>query len=115
MRLANWPFLLLLILVPILHQWWLNRNRPARVRFSLPIPSSISSKSPLKWMLWIKYSILAFFILALARPQHSFRQTERNTSGIDIMMVLDVSASMNIEDLGERSRIDVAKETMEEF
>jgi Ca-activated chloride channel family protein len=54
-------------------------------------------------------------ILALARPQSSFRQTERTTSGIDILMVMDVSASMNIEDLGERSRLDIAKETMESF
>ncbi len=31
------------------------------------------------------------------------------------MMALDVSASMNIEDLADRSRIEVAKDTMEHF
>jgi Ca-activated chloride channel family protein len=54
-------------------------------------------------------------VIALARPQYSYRQTERTTSGIDIMMVMDVSASMNIEDLSERPRLDIAKETMESF
>jgi Ca-activated chloride channel family protein len=63
----------------------------------------------------LKYLSLVFLIIALARPQTSFRQIERNTSGIDIMMLLDVSASMNIEDLAERSRMDVAKDTMENF
>ncbi len=115
MRFANWGFLLLLILVPFLHRWWLGRNRPARVRYSIPIPATIGSRSPLRLWMGLKYLTLVFFVLALARPQTSFRQVERNTQGIDIMMALDVSASMNIEDLAERSRIDVAKDTLENF
>ena len=63
----------------------------------------------------MKYVGLAFLILALARPQTSYKQSERSVNGIDIMLVLDLSASMNIEDLGDRSRIDIAKETMENF
>jgi len=53
--------------------------------------------------------------VALARPQQSFTRTDRSVGGIDIMMVMDVSASMNIEDLGERSRLEIAKGTMESF
>lgn len=115
MRFANWPFLVLLLIFPLLHRWWKKRNEPPRIRYSLPIPKTVSFKSPLRWLFLLKYSALVLLILALARPQTSFRQTERTTSGVDIMMVLDVSASMNIEDLAERPRIDVAKDTMEDF
>jgi len=115
MRFSAWPFLLLLLLIPILHHWWMGRNKPARVQYSLPIPGGASTSNPIRWLMILKYVALTMFILALARPQTSFRQTERTISGIDIVMVMDVSASMNIEDLNDRPRFDVAKETMEAF
>ena len=115
MTFNSWPFLLLLFLIPVLHRWWLNRNRPARVRFSIPIPEGARQRSPLEVLLYLKYLGLGFVILALARPQTSFKQIDRTVAGIDIMMLLDVSASMNIEDLAERARIEVAKSTMEGF
>lgn len=115
MRVAHWPFLFALILIPLLHRWWMSRNKKAPVRFSLPIPPQARSANPLRYLIWLRYLGLALLIFALARPQNSYRQTQRNVSGIDIMMVLDVSASMNIEDLAERSRIEVAKDTMDKF
>jgi len=63
----------------------------------------------------MKYVGWACLVIALARPQASFREQERTISGVDIMMTMDVSASMDIEDLGDRSRIDIAKEVMEGF
>lgn len=71
--------------------------------------------NPLRILRPIRYIGFVLLIVALARPQASFRQTERTVSGVDIMMLLDMSASMNIEDLAERSRIDIAKETIENF
>jgi Ca-activated chloride channel family protein len=115
MRLADWPFLLLLLLIPLLHHWWSKRNRPARVTFSLPIPASATGRNAARILLALKYLSLALVVLSLARPQSSYRQTERTVSGLDIMMVMDFSASMNIEDMAERPRLDVAKEVMENF
>ncbi|MGK5084460.1 VWA domain-containing protein [Bdellovibrionota bacterium FG-1] len=115
MRLAHWPFLILLTLIPLLHRWWLARNTPAKVTFSIPIPAEAARKSPLKILLVIKYLALFFLIIALARPQTSYRQTERNVNGIDIVMLMDFSASMSIEDLADRSRVEIAKEMMENF
>lgn len=115
MRFYHWPFLLALLLIPLLHRWWRNRNRPAKVSFSLPIPKRAASANPLRYFFLLKYLALAFLIAALARPQSSTRQIDRQVSGIDIMMVMDVSASMQIEDLGEHSRLDIAKQTMERF
>ena len=115
MRLESWYFLFLLVLIPALHAWWKRRNRPARVLYPLPIPAGAATTSPLRWLLLIRYMGLAFLILALSRPQTSYKTSERQVSGIDIMMVLDVSASMNIEDLEDRARFELARETMESF
>ncbi len=115
MRLAHWPFILLVLLIPVLHRWWLGRSRPAAVRYSLAIPAAAGRSSPLRWLLFARYAGLILLIIALARPQVGHKQTERTVSGIDILMVMDVSASMNIEDLNERPRFEVAKETMEAF
>ncbi len=115
MRFHNLYLLLLLAVIPLLHFWWMKRNRPARVVFPLSIPKSAASRNPLRYLLALRYVGLALVIIALARPQSSFKKTERTVSGVDILMVMDVSASMNIEDLGERSRLEIAKETMEEF
>lgn len=93
----------------------MRRNRPASVTFPLKIPSLAAVRDPLKMLFILKYMAFGLLTFALSRPQSSFRQTERSTSGIDIVMVMDVSASMNIEDLDERPRFDVAREVMENF
>lgn len=57
----------------------------------------------------------ALLIVGLARPQ-SGEMLERVVSeGVDIMLVLDVSGSMRAYDLGDRERIDAAKEVVERF
>ncbi len=115
MRFESWGFLFLLALIPTFHFWWMKRNRPARVAFPLPIPTQATGRNPLRTLLFVQYIALALIVAALARPQTSYRKTERTVSGIDIMLVLDVSASMYIEDLAERSRLDIAKDMMEGF
>src|ERR1700734_3938948 len=106
MRFKDWYFLIALVLMPLLHRWWMNRGKPARVAFPLPIPRSVAAWNPQFFLQIFKYGAFALMLVALARPQTSYRQTERTVSGVDIMMLLDLSASMNIEDLGDRSRID---------
>ena len=58
-----------------------------------------------------------FLLLALARPQSSSSQVRRITEGVDIMIALDVSQSMSIEDVDveEKNRLDVAKDTVKKF
>lgn len=115
MRFANTFLLALLLLLPLLHGVWRKRNQPARVRFSLPIPKSVRRFDPTRILLFIRYTAMVFAIIALARPQESHRSTQRQVSGIDLMMVIDTSASMNIEDLAEESRMTTAKRTVEDF
>ncbi len=54
-------------------------------------------------------------IFALARPQSVSKSQERKANGIDILMVLDVSLSMLIQDMGQNSRMEIAKQTFEQF
>ena len=57
----------------------------------------------------------ALFILGLARPQTSHQKVKKNVEGIDMMVVLDISASMRIEDFRDQNRIDTAKLILKEF
>lgn len=54
-------------------------------------------------------------ILALTRPQSVSNQMRRSVEGIDIMLVLDLSASMRIEDFRDSNRLDTAKPIIQEF
>ncbi len=53
-------------------------------------------------------------IMALARPQRTNEKVEQWTEGIDIMLVMDISESMQIQDF-RPNRLEAAKETATEF
>ncbi|MBU6375038.1 MAG: VWA domain-containing protein, partial [Bdellovibrionales bacterium] len=108
-------FLLLIPLLLLFFRQWVARNTPASILFPIPIEKVGASKSPLPFSVLLKLSGITLLIIALARPQATMSSSKRSTGGIDIMMVMDVSASMNIEDLADRSRFEVAKDTMESF
>lgn len=58
---------------------------------------------------------LLFFILALARPQKADSQVKRTLEGLDIVIVMDISDSMLIEDMKPLNRLESAKETIANF
>lgn len=58
--------------------------------------------------------ILLLLLLALARPQKTNEILERSSEGIDIMLLLDISESMQIKDLLP-DRLEAAKEVAKEF
>ncbi len=58
---------------------------------------------------------LGLAIIALARPQRADTKIKRNVEGIDIMMVLDVSDSMLIEDMQPVNRMESCKLMIKEF
>lgn len=58
---------------------------------------------------------LLFFITALARPQRADSQVKRTLEGLDIVLVLDVSDSMLIEDMKPHNRLESAKQTIADF
>lgn len=63
------------------------------------------------------FKILAgvFFVFALARPQKTDEKVKRNVEGIDIMIVLDISDSMLIEDMKPENRMEASKLVISNF
>lgn len=63
----------------------------------------------------IKLLALLFAVIALARPQIANVKVKKNTEGIDIMLVMDISDSMLIEDMTPENRYGAAKQTVRDF
>jgi Ca-activated chloride channel homolog len=58
---------------------------------------------------------LTLLVVALARPQIVRREEQIHTEGIDIMLALDISGSMQAEDFKPRNRLYVAKQVVSQF
>ncbi|MDZ4676388.1 MAG: VWA domain-containing protein [Oligoflexia bacterium] len=63
----------------------------------------------------IKFIALVLAIIALARPQMSDTKINKNVEGIDIMLTLDISDSMLIEDMEPENRLGAAKMVIRNF
>lgn len=117
-----WWLLGLLALIPLILLRGKSGTPTAITYSSLSILSSLGSK-PRRLPGFISFSwlLLALLcaIIAMARPQLRNEQFERSASGVDIILAIDISYSMQIVDFvldGRRAqRIDVAKNTAEAF
>ncbi len=58
---------------------------------------------------------LALLVVAVARPRSGTEIVEESSEGIDIMIALDVSSSMQAEDFKPHNRLYVAKEEIKKF
>ncbi len=64
---------------------------------------------------FLRILAICFFIVAFARPRSGTEYREVTSEGIDIMMLLDVSSSMQAEDFKPNNRLHVAKEQIKKF
>ena len=59
---------------------------------------------------------MVFVIIALARPQAIEERVNHTQKGVDIMIVMDISLSMLIEDMGARkTRLESSREVVGDF
>ena len=63
----------------------------------------------------LKILALFFVVLALSRPQKADTKVKRNVEGIDIIVTLDISDSMLIEDMTPENRLESSKKYIAEF
>lgn len=120
---ANPWLLLLLLLVPLLAFLRGQRGPGAALVFSstanIRALGKLSAARAGKILRTLLMLALAAFIIGLARPQLGKSLTEVQASGIDIMLVLDVSGSMLTKDFtvgGESAtRIDAIREVTRKF
>src|SRR5262249_41834803 len=72
-----------------------------------------------RFLMFLRILAIALCIVALAGPRFANDRTETEASGVDIMLVLDLSWSMMALDMGaasERvSRFDIASQVLEDF
>ena len=66
-------------------------------------------------LLVLRVLAVALLVVALARPRSRTEYTEVTSEGIDIMLAVDVSSSMQAEDFKPHNRLYVAKEEIKKF
>jgi Ca-activated chloride channel family protein len=114
----NQFFLYLIPLVPILFlarwiiRYFVNQKLPVAL-----IKSDLKT-SPIQLLRFIPeitlMLVLALILISLARPQRTNEKVEQWTEGIDIMIALDISQSMQIEDF-QPNRLEAAKQVARDF
>ncbi|MEO1450691.1 MAG: VWA domain-containing protein, partial [Bacteroidota bacterium] len=119
--LANPEALLLLLLIPAYLYWYQRFYRKQRLVLRMSFDPAKLEKSPSFNLAGLRIlprilqlGSLVLLILAMARPQTSSEVIEREAEGIDIMLVLDVSGSMEAQDYLP-NRLAAAKETAINF
>jgi len=95
------------------------RYRSASIKFSdVSIVKRARSTSRQKYrpiLFILRILAVALFIVAFARPRAGTEKIDVNAEGIDIMIALDVSSSMQAEDFKPNNRLYVAKEEIKKF
>lgn len=118
------PQLLWLLTLPLLLLLWKGRRgKPAALRLPSTADAVSSGAKPRSWVggfrLLPALLALSLLILALARPRLGRGSTDIETSGIDIMLTVDVSGSMEAMDFtlnGRPSnRLEVVKDVVGKF
>jgi len=66
-------------------------------------------------LILLRLLAISLFIVAFARPRSGTEYKEVTSEGIDIMLALDVSSSMQAEDFKPHNRLYVAKEEIKKF
>ncbi len=110
-----------LLLVPVLLFWaWRERRRRATLRFSAAHVFVQQGRGLRTYMLpllpLLRVFAVAVAIVAIARPQaRDARVRDLSVEGIDIVVALDLSTSMEAGDFRPQNRLHVAKEVLAEF
>jgi len=117
---ANPGFLWLLVIIPFLAFWFFKVRKKDQATLKIssikPFNSSASILPKLKPLLYVlRLTALSLLIIALARPRNvGVSKRSKTTRGIDIVLAIDVSASMLARDL-KPNRLEALKHVAERF
>lgn len=111
-------FLLLLLLPAIAYYIWKQKTAQASLQIST---TQQFSRLPKSWKEYLRHinfvfllASLALIIIVLARPQSSDSWSRTDTEGIDIVLSLDVSNSMQTSDF-KPNRLEASKDVAMQF
>jgi Ca-activated chloride channel homolog len=118
---ANPGFLLLLLIIPLLIWRYVRRTRRGQGSLRFASTLALEGIRP-SWTIRFSHVLfgtgmlaLALAITALARPQKGTQTEEVLAEGVDIVIALDASGSMEAEDFEPRNRFFVAKLVVNKF
>ncbi|WKK65838.1 vWA domain-containing protein [Lutimonas zeaxanthinifaciens] len=119
MEFTNPEFLWLLLMIPILAVWYFFVRKKDAADLHVPSTSGFEHKniwSRLKPLLYaFRLLAIVLLIIALARPRNvEVSKRTKTTRGIDIVMAIDVSASMLAKDL-KPNRLEALKNVASKF
>jgi Ca-activated chloride channel homolog len=120
-RFADPYFLYLLAIIPILIYFHFKRRKPQRATLQYSNIGIVKSIGKTRWsqyrhlLFGLRMIAFAFLIIALARPQAGSQEEEITTEGIDIILALDISSSMEAEDFKPKNRLEVSKIVAKDF
>lgn len=107
---------MLLLPLPYILRWLLHFRARQKLEIALiereAVSSAIAFLRHIPSTLMLLF--LALILVALARPQITDEKVERFTEGIDIVLAMDISESMQIEDF-KPNRLEAAKEVALNF
>jgi Ca-activated chloride channel family protein len=122
-RFHNPEWLLLLLIVPILIYRYVYRERQKQGSIRFSDIGTFKQIQP-SFILKLRHSLivlrclaLVLLVLALARPLSGRESREILTQGIDIVLAIDFSTSMELKDLDQqrKTRLEVSKEVVAQF
>jgi Ca-activated chloride channel family protein len=116
----QWVLWLIPVLVIVAIAWWYflaRKNNPSLqlsstrslLSFGTPLKATLKKLLPV-----LRVLALLLLLVALARPQTSYDETKMTTEGIDIVLAMDVSASMLAKDFSP-NRLEAAKKEAMNF
>lgn len=111
--------LLLFLLLPVLIYWKYSKGRKQMAAIGISSTKGLTESKSWKnyfqqFPFILRMLALACIIIALARPQTRFDETQREGEGIDIILAIDVSGSMTAQDFTP-NRMEAAKKVAREF
>lgn len=113
----NWLWLLLILIPYIAYEIFIKQTKKAKIQYSrVDFIKKISSNSKLKYLSLILRSLaIVLLIIALARPRYANKKQQITGEGIDIILAIDVSGSMQAVDFKPKNRLEAAKEVAQNF
>jgi Ca-activated chloride channel homolog len=110
--------LVVLLLAYLLRQRW-RKNRPLQMRYS---DTRLLHGVPLgyRWQLrglpdLLRLITLVLLVFAVARPQFGAQRETVRVEGIDIVLAMDISRSMEAQDFAPDNRLQAAKQVIDTF
>ena len=112
-------FLLLLAIPPLIY-FHFRKTRSGSIKFSSIENLKPISPSWTKWgqegLLFLRCVVIVLIAFAMARPQKGVEESRLVSEGIDIVLAIDVSGSMQAEDFQRgRNRLHVVKDVVRDF